>query len=246
MGQAQLFLRTYFYYYKGEIDSIKGYGTSSAIAAYQKGQGLNPDSIWGYLTDCASQSNIRAIQRKLNSLGFDCGEVDGVIGPKFLSALELFQKNKGLTTDRIIGPDTYKAMFGTSLSSSLSSLPSGYISQHFKKSEFACECGGKWCDGYNGKEVSPKLLDILEYIRSYYGRPVIITSGIRCQRYNDSLSGSIPNSVHIYGGAADIYIPGVTITASGRAGVKQLAYQKGAAYCYYGTAGMGNAVHINV
>ena len=49
------------------------------------------------------------------------------------------------------------------------------------------------------------------------------------------------NSQHQYGKAADIYIAGVD-----KAKIKAKAYELGAAYCYYGTAGMGEAVHINV
>jgi uncharacterized protein YcbK (DUF882 family) len=53
--------------------------------------------------------------------------------------------------------------------------------------------------------------------------------------------GSIPNSVHRLGGAADIYVPGVS-----PATLRKLAYRYGAAYSYYGTANMGSACHINV
>ena len=45
----------------------------------------------------------------------------------------------------------------------------------------------------------------------------------------------------MYGKAADIYIPGID-----KAKIKAKAYELGAAYSYYGTANMGNAVHINV
>lgn len=94
--------------------------------------------------------------------------------------------------------------------------------------------------------MSPKLISILETMRSYYGRPITITSGMRCKRYNNSLTGSIPNSPHRYGNAADLYIESKSDTRAGRAAIKRLAYKLGAAYCYSETPNMGRAVHVNV
>lgn len=246
--QQQVFLQTYFFYYKGKIDGSKGPQTIVAIKAYQAGQSLVADGIWGSKTNAVALSNGRAVQNKLISAGHDVGSVDGIIGTKTIEAIKAFQKSKGLTADGIMGLKTYYPLFGITppAANPVSTIPSGNVSQHFALSEFRCGCGGKYCNGYNGTRPNQKLLAILEKIRAYYGKPITITSGIRCQRYNDSLRGSIKNSVHRTGGAADIYIPGVTDTAAGRAQVKKLAYQYGAAYCYYGTSNMGNAVHINI
>lgn len=247
--QRQVFLRTFFYYYKGALDGIDGPQTIAATKAYQAGQSLTADGIWGPKTESASKSNARAVQQKLCDAGFTTS-IDGIIGNDTISKLTAYQKSKGLTVDGIMGVLTYRKLFNDPnygvVASKPNSIPSGNISSHFKLSEFRCGCGGRYCNGYNGKEVSNSLLNILEKIRSYYGRPIVITSGIRCQRYNDSLRGSIKNSAHIQGKAADIYIHGITDTASGRAQVKRLAYQYGAKYVYYGTSNMGNAVHINV
>lgn len=243
IAQQQVFLRTYFYYYKGAIDGIKGDGTIAATKAFQSAQGLTADGIWGINTDTKARSCARALQAKVGAAQ------DGIIGTETINALKAFQRAHNLTADGIMGPATYSVLFlgkPAPTSAPSSGLSAGYISPHFRKAEFRCGCGGRYCNGYNGRNVDPRLLTILERIRAYYGKPITITSGIRCQRYNDSLWGSIKNSVHRLGGAADIYIPGVTTTAAGRAQVKQLAYQYGAAYCYYGTANMGNAVHINI
>lgn len=243
IAQQQVFLRTYFYYYKGAIDGIKGDGTIAATKAFQSAQGLTADGIWGINTDTKSRSCARALQAKVGAAQ------DGIIGTQTINALKAYQRSHNLAADGIMGPATYSVLFlgkPAPTSAPSSGLSAGYISPHFRKVEFRCGCGGRYCNGYNGRNVDPRLLNILEKIRAYYGKPITITSGIRCQRYNDSLRGSIKNSVHRLGGAADIYIPGVTTTAAGRAQVKKLAYQYGAAYCYYGTANMGNAVHINV
>lgn len=246
IAQRQLFLKTYFFYYKGSIDGVSGPQTIAAIKAYQSGQSLTADGLWGENTQKASESNARAIQQKLCDAGMKT-DIDGIIGNDTVACLTRYQTAVGLTADGIMGVETYRKLFNDpSYGAATTTRNTGGISAHFNKTEFRCGCGGRYCNGYNGKEVSTSLLNILEKLRSYYGRPIVITSGIRCQKYNDSLRGSIKTSAHIQGKAADIYIRGITDSASGRAQVKRLAYQYGAKYCYYGTSNMGNAVHINV
>lgn len=222
-AQQATFLKTYF-----------GFKT---IKAYQKSQGLKQDGKWGVNTNKRALSNMRAVQNRLNVNGARI-KVDGIAGPDTIKAIKSFQRNNNLKITGSINKNTYSKLFVQ--------IKEGYVSEHFTKAEFKCGCGGKWCNGYNGRKVNKELLDILEAIRYKFGKPVLITSGIRCQKYNDSLKGSIKNSVHRTGGAADIYIAGVTDTAAGRRKVRDYAYECGAAYSYYGTANMGNAVHINV
>ena len=191
---------------------------------------------------------MRTVKEKQSFLkAFDLydGKIDGKAGKKTKAGIKAYQKAKGyLKVDGKWGKKTETA--ADEDEAMLKNLKSGYVSTHFKKSEFKCGCNGRYCNGYNGKDVNRHLLLILEAIREKYDKPITISSGIRCQRYNDNLRGSIPTSVHRLGGAADIYIPGVTDTKKGRNKVQKLAYKLGAAYCYHGTSNMGNAVHINV
>ncbi len=46
------------------------------------------------------------IQARLNNLGFDCGDVDGIIGPITESAIRAFQEEHSLAVDGIAGPKT--------------------------------------------------------------------------------------------------------------------------------------------
>lgn len=224
-AQQATFLKTYF-----------GFKT---VKAYQKSQGLTPDGRWGIKTNLKALSNMRAIQNQLNLNGARI-KIDGIAGPDTIKAIKKFQRKKNLKITGTINKATYTKLFiGVS-------AKDGFVSEHFKKAEFKCGCGGRWCNGYNGTDVNKDLIDILEALRYKFNKPVFVTSGIRCQRYNDSIKGSIKNSVHRTGGAADIYIAGVTDTAAGRKKVRDYAYECGAAYSYYGTANMGNAVHINV
>lgn len=86
---------------------------------------------------------------------------------------------------------------------------------NFTPEEFKCECGGKYCTGYPSYMKQVELKN-LQSIRAHFGKPVEITSGMRCRTYNNSLRGSIPNSRHLNGYAADIYIKDITDTLAGR------------------------------
>lgn len=77
-----------------------------------------------------------------------------------------------------------------------------YISQHFKRSEFACKCG---C-GFDA--VDAELAYVLEYVRFYLQNPIIITSGNRCVKHNNAVGGS-PKSQHLKGKAADFKVIGI-------------------------------------
>lgn len=55
---------------------------------------------------------VKALQSILNGRGYNCGAVDGSFGPATLSAVKLFQKNKGLTIDGSVGPATWSKLMG--------------------------------------------------------------------------------------------------------------------------------------
>lgn len=55
---------------------------------------------------------IELIQNRLESLGYSVGAADGDFGPATEAAVRAYQKDKGLTSDGIIGPTTYRALLG--------------------------------------------------------------------------------------------------------------------------------------
>lgn len=77
------------------------------------------------------------------------------------------------------------------------------LNQHFKRSEFACQCG---C-GFD--TVDTELLDILTFVREYFDSPTRITSGCRCPDHNRKVGGAL-KSFHQYGVAADIQVSGIS------------------------------------
>lgn len=108
---------------------------------------------------------------------------------------------------------------------------------HFSHTEFRCPCG---CKGYPAY-LDARLVYRLELLRMYFGKPVHISSGLRCKKFNKSLKGSSPISAHRFGRAADVYISGVN--------PEDIVYfWKGSNYgfSYCGTSNMGNAAHVEV
>ena len=60
------------------------------------------------------------------------------------------------------------------------------------------------------RALSALATTILDPIRAHVGRPVRVTSGLRCPELNAATDGASPTSQHTLGQAADIQIPGYT------------------------------------
>ena len=191
--------------------------------------------------------NVLTRQKYLKRLGFYTGVLDGREGPLTVKAYKAFQKKYGLVVDGIYGAKTdakLKSVYKKTMTIDWDK------SAYFKKSEFKCNCGGRYCDGYPSS-IDPQLLANLNKLRKHFGKPVVITSGLRCKKYNASMSGSSSTSLHMEGQAVDIYIAGLTTTLSGRK--KVMAYWKKLPkynYTYCDVDGshpnMGNAVHVDI
>ena len=54
--------------------------------------------------------DVAALQARLTEMGFDCGRVDGIYGPRTESAVKEFQKSVGTTVDGKCGPATIIAL----------------------------------------------------------------------------------------------------------------------------------------
>lgn len=80
------------------------------------------------------------------------------------------------------------------------------LSSNFKVSEFACK------DGSDAVLVAPRLVMVLQSIRSHFGAPVTIHSAYRTPQYNNKVGG-VAHSQHCYGTAADISVRGQTPAA---------------------------------
>ena len=54
--------------------------------------------------------DVKELQSKLESLGYDVGPIDGIFGPLTENAVKQFQKDNGLVIDGIVGQETYAAL----------------------------------------------------------------------------------------------------------------------------------------
>lgn len=73
------------------VDGIKGPKTLNACPTVKKG---------------AKGNVTRLIQERLNSVGFNIS-TDGIFGTNTYNAIKVFQKNRNLTQDGIVGPNTW-------------------------------------------------------------------------------------------------------------------------------------------
>ena len=96
-----------------------GEGTYGAVATFQRAHGLDADGIVGPVTwrvlvrsgyrlgdrllyhrvPMMRGDDVADLQRRLNSLGFDTGKVDGIFGPDTLEGLLDFQANRQMGED---------------------------------------------------------------------------------------------------------------------------------------------------
>ncbi len=101
-----------------------GEGTERAVRAFQEAWKLPPDGevgpeTWSSLVDAGFSlgdrllyyrlpmlhgDDVAELQRSLNALGFDAGNVDGIFGPDTLRAVLELQQNRNMAEDGIAGP----------------------------------------------------------------------------------------------------------------------------------------------
>jgi len=78
------------------------------------------------------------------------------------------------------------------------------LSKHFTRKELVCSCG---C---NEARVKNDLLYMLEAMRTFFDKPIIIHSGFRCQKKQESLIAQgltkSKSSQHTAGLAADLHV----------------------------------------
>lgn len=75
----------------------------------------------------------------------------------------------------------------------------GETYRNFSEEEMRCKCG---C----GLLPDPVLMRHLQELRGVAAFPLPVTSGARCPRYNDDISGSGMNGPHTTGFAVDIAV----------------------------------------
>lgn len=200
----------YLGYYGGGIDGIFGIKSKAAAKAFQTDNGLEADGIFGAKTEAKSIEVIKALQIALNAQGANL-TVDGLAGQLTSAATLAYQSRKGLEADGIAGVVTRPALLhpvSAAPAKTNDTVCDFKTIKHFERSEFACKCGGKYCDGYPA-EMKQIVVEVADRVREHFGRACHVSSGIRCKKHNANVGG-VPTSRHLYGKAMDIYVEGIT------------------------------------
>ncbi|MGL4873999.1 MAG: peptidoglycan-binding domain-containing protein, partial [Clostridium sp.] len=121
-------------YNAGTADGYYGNGTADAVRRFQSAKGLSADgevgpSTWNALFNSSTTpgysrilkvtnplmygEDVKAVQNKLNALGYNAGTADGYYGNGTADAVRRFQSAKGLSADGEVGPSTWNALFNS-------------------------------------------------------------------------------------------------------------------------------------
>lgn len=192
-------------------------------------------------------------QKDLNFLGYNAGSEDGINGNQTKTAVKSFQKDFNLAQDGIFGEKTSsKLMYVVKKSQEILGVTQDGLAgvetnkahnefrniKHFKRSEFTCKCG---C-GFNHIDV--RLVKILDMIREHFGKPIIITSGVRCVNYNRKVGG-VSQSYHVKNKASDFYVQGINVYDVLHY-CQTLVSQRVLNYTYTNNTNMKGCVHIDI
>lgn len=154
------------------------------------------------------------------------------------AATAAFQKDYGLDPDGIFGPLT-EAKIKEVVGNDLEPIPEDADwtqIKHFERSEFKCKCG-KHCDGFP-EEPKHKLLIAADRVREHFGKPAIVSSGVRCTQHNANVGG-VSNSRHLSGKAMDFCVRGLPAATV-------LAYVQAQPEIRYAYAIDSNYVHMDI
>ncbi|MEU1199164.1 D-Ala-D-Ala carboxypeptidase family metallohydrolase [Streptomyces sp. NPDC005813] len=147
--------------------------------------------VAGWAADSASQSRV---------------SVDGDFGPGTAAAVRRFQAAYGLSVDGSAGPATQAQLNALEQSDGSTA--------HFNWSEFTDRSSGNFDGGKVSaaavKENARRAMYKLEALRKKLGNTAItVNSGFRSIAHNAEIGGA-SDSMHLYGTAADLTVPGVS------------------------------------
>lgn len=162
--------------------------------------------------------DIKQKQHLLAYLGYYDGEVDGKWGQLSETATKAFQKDYGIAADGICGAETEKALkhavsYGMPAKKEEAATSGDFWDgiKYFKKDEFKCKCGGKYCNGF---PVDPeeKLIKVADRVREHFGNKIVVSSGVRCEKHNANVGG-VSGSRHKLGKAMDFCVSGMSASS---------------------------------
>ena len=150
---------------------------------------------------------VKQKQCLLAYLGYYSASIDGLWGPQSAAATKAFQEDFDLTPDEIFGPKTESRIKEVIYKDEQPAMDWDKV-KYFRREEFQCHCGGKYCNGYPA-EMKKKLLVVADRVREHFGAAALVSSGARCETHNKNVGG-VTNSRHLVGKAMDFCIRGKT------------------------------------
>lgn len=173
----------------------------------------------------------------LKYLGYYGGAVDGIFGKASQAALRAFQADYGISISCVFDSAT-EEMILRALTGAAEKVADFWEEvRYFRKEEFRCKCGGKFCDGF---PMMPEreLVRLADRVRSHFGSPMTVSSGVRCEKHNANVGGAA-GSRHMAGKAMDFTVKGKTAPQV----LELVRQQPEVRYCY---AIDGSYIHMDI
>ncbi|NEA51508.1 D-Ala-D-Ala carboxypeptidase family metallohydrolase [Streptomyces sp. SID10815] len=175
---------------------------SGAARAYTWSRTLSQGATGADVTEL----QIRVAGWAADSASHSLVGVDGSFGPATAAAVRRFQTAYGLGADAVVGPATQAKLNALEQADGSTA--------HFDFGEFTDRVSGTFAGGKLSsaatKENVRRAMYKLEALRKKLGdAPITVNSGFRSIAHNAEVGGA-SDSMHLYGTAADLDVPGVS------------------------------------
>lgn len=230
--QWQLYLLGY---YPEPPDGKWGKQSRQATIDIQTAYGIDVDGVFGNQTETLTGDIITKLQKTLTDGKM---AIDGLAGSETKEYIEQWQTAHGFTANGIADNATLDLILSVETDKQPAETADPWANiKYFSRREFACKCGGKYCNGY---PVEPNMLLIeqADIVREHFGAPMFVSSGVRCSQHNRNVGG-VDGSRHKTGKAMDFRVEGKSANAV-------LKYVKTLPNIRYAYAIDGSYVHMDV
>lgn len=203
--QWQLYLLGY---YPEPPDGKWGKKSRQATIDIQSTYGIDVDGIFGAQTEALTRDLITRLQKAITDGKM---AIDGLAGVETKEYIARWQTARGLVGNGIANKSTLDLILSVQADKE---PPEAYDVweniKFFSRREFACKCN-LYCNGFP-TEPDMVLVQAADKVREHFGKPIYISSGVRCEQHNDNVGGAT-GSRHKSGKAMDFRVEGIGANA---------------------------------